>query len=74
MMDLALNDPASWWFFAAIHGEYVTPDNDPGRFPGWGYIPGLPKVPTAPLPAPNVIKTYWNLWVRFPRNELSIGS
>ena len=50
MMDLALNDPASWCFFAAIHGEYVTPDNDPGRFPGWGNIPGLPKVPTAPLP------------------------
>jgi tyrosinase len=60
MMDRALNDPASWWFFAAIHGEYVTPDNDPGKFPGWGYIPGVPKVPTTPLPTPNVVKIYWN--------------
>jgi tyrosinase len=60
MMNRALNDPASWWFFAAIHGEYVTLDNDPGKLPGWGYIPGVPKVPTAPLPAPNDRKTYWN--------------
>jgi tyrosinase len=60
MMSRALNDPASWWFFAAIHGEYVTPDNDPGTFPGWGYIPGQPKVPTTPLPAANVVNTYWN--------------
>jgi len=60
MMNRALNDPASWWFFAAIHGEYVTADNDPGKFPGWGYIPGQPKVPSAPLPVSNVAKTYWN--------------
>jgi hypothetical protein len=24
-----LSDPSSWWFFAAIHGEYVTPDIPP---------------------------------------------
>jgi tyrosinase len=60
MMARALNDPASWWFFAAIHGEYVTPDNDPGKFPGWGYIPGVPKVPTKPLPAANLVTTYWD--------------
>jgi len=60
MMNRQLNDSASWWFFAAIHGEYVTPANDPGSFPGWGYIPGVPKVPTTPLPVPNVINTYWD--------------
>ncbi len=60
MMARSLDDPASWWFFAAIHGEYVTADNDPGKFPGWGYIPGVPKVPTTPLPKPNAVKTYWN--------------
>jgi tyrosinase len=60
MMARALDDPASWWFFAAIHGEYVTPDNDPGKFPGWAYIPGVPKVPTTPLPASRVVKTYWD--------------
>lgn len=60
MMARALDDPASWWFFAAIHGEYVTPDNDPGKFPGWGYLPGPPNVPTMPLPSANDVKIYWN--------------
>lgn len=60
MMKRALNDPASWWFFAAIHGEYVTPGNDPGKFPGWGYLPGVPNVPTKPLPTDRVVNTYWN--------------
>jgi tyrosinase len=58
MMARALNDSSSWWFFAAIHGEYVT--KDPRKFPGWGYIPGVPKVPITPLPEDEVIKTYWN--------------
>jgi tyrosinase len=60
MMNRALDDPASWWFFAAIHGEYVTPQNNPGQFPGWGSIPGQPHVPTTPLPAQRVIDTYWD--------------
>lgn len=60
MMTRTLDDPASWWFFAAIHGEYVTPDNDPGQFPGWGHLPGKPKVPTSPLPATSISDTYWD--------------
>ena len=60
MMARALDDTASWWFFAAIHGEYVTPDNDPGQFPGWGHIPGVPNVPTTPLPTASAIDTYWD--------------
>ncbi|HVV71306.1 MAG TPA: tyrosinase family protein, partial [Verrucomicrobiae bacterium] len=60
MMARALNDTASWWIFAAIHGEYVTPANDAGQFPGWAYIPGVPKVPTTPLPSPNAVETYWD--------------
>src|SRR5260221_1531676 len=60
MMARQLNDPASWWFFAAIHGEYVSKDNAQNQFPGWGFIPGSPKVPTTPQPAPSVIATYWN--------------
>ena len=35
MQSRALNDPNSWWFFAAIHGEYVTETG----YPGWGSIP-----------------------------------
>ena len=60
MMGRPLDDTASWWFFAAIHGEYVTQENDPGKFPGWAHIPGVPKVPTAPLPATSVSDTYWD--------------
>ena len=60
MMARALNDTASWWFFAAIHGQYVTPADNPGQFPGWEYIPGKPKVPTTPLPTPNAVETYWD--------------
>lgn len=64
MMGREINDPASWWFFAAIHGEYVNPDNawypDPPAFPAWGYVAGQPQVPTTPLPSqPTQIK-FWN--------------
>lgn len=38
MQSRALNDPNSWWFFAAIHGEYVTETG----CPGWGSIPTPP--------------------------------
>lgn len=64
MMGRALNDPASWWFFAAIHGEYVNPNTpwypSPPAFPGWGYIQSPPQVPTTPLPAPATMAQYWN--------------
>jgi tyrosinase len=50
MQARALNDPASWWYFAAIHGEYVLAATNPGSYPGWSYIPSPPSVPTTPLP------------------------
>ena len=27
MQALSLDNPNSWWFFAAIHGEYVDPSH-----------------------------------------------
>lgn len=64
MMSRALDDPASWWFFAAIHGEYVDPDTEwyvtPPQYPDWGFIDAPPKVPTSPLPASEVRALYWN--------------
>lgn len=51
-----LNDLSGWWFFAAIHGEYVTTSG----FPGWGSLPAPPPVPTAPQPSPGVSDQYWN--------------
>lgn len=56
MMTRALNDLSSWWFFAAIHGEYVTENG----FPGWGFIPPPPSVPTSPLPPQPVQDQYWD--------------
>lgn len=56
MQARALNATSSWWFFAAMHGEYVA-DNG---FPGWGFLPAPPSVPTTPQPPGNVSSLYWN--------------
>jgi tyrosinase len=56
MQARALNDPSSWWFFAAIHGEYVTGP----EFPGWGFIPSPPNVPTTPQPSSSVSGLFWD--------------
>ena len=56
MQSLALNNKNSWWFFAAIHGEYISE----GEFPGWGYIPGPPAVPTTPVPTQAIQDEFWN--------------
>ncbi|HEY1055370.1 MAG TPA: tyrosinase family protein [Emticicia sp.] len=54
MQSRALNDPTSWWFYAAIHGQSIA-DN-----PGWGQIPIPPKVPTTPLPSQSLMSQYWD--------------
>ena len=56
MQARALGDSSSWWFFAAIHGEYVTTSG----FPGWGALPAPPQVPTAPLPSQSASDQYWD--------------
>jgi tyrosinase len=56
MQALPLDNPNSWWFFAAIHGEYITGETE---FPGWGFIPGPPQVPITPLPSQNLQDLYW---------------
>jgi tyrosinase len=61
MQERPLDDPSSWWFFAAIHGEYVTPESlrQRGAFP-WGKIPGPPSVPTTPLPPKKTYELFWD--------------
>jgi tyrosinase len=56
MMTRQLNDQSSWWFFGAIHGEYVQENG----FPGWGSIPSPPSVPTSPVPSQSVWDQYWD--------------
>lgn len=61
MMSRALNDRNSWWFFAAIHGQYLpgTPNAEPD-FPGWQAIPPAPAVPIAPLPTQSDMDAFWD--------------
>lgn len=61
MQGRSLDDSSSWWFFGAIHGEYVTPGSlkTPQAFP-WSKIPGPPSVPTKPLPSKKVYSLFWN--------------
>jgi tyrosinase len=56
MQSLTLDNPNSWWFFAAIHGEYITET----EFPGWGFIPAPPGVPTTPVPSQSLQELYWD--------------
>jgi len=56
MQGRKLDDPSSWWFFAAIHGEYLKING----FPGWGFLPAPPPVPTTPQPSKSVWDKYWD--------------
>ncbi|ACT93073.1 tyrosinase family protein [Dyadobacter fermentans] len=75
MMARPIADSASWWFYAAIHGEYANPNTPwyprPAAFPGWSFIQGTPQVPTTPLPDSATMDLYWNQcqhgsWYFFP--------
>lgn len=57
MQSLPLDNPNSWWFFAAIHGQDIQGGSP---FTAWGFIPGPPEVPTTPLPAQDVREQYWD--------------
>ena len=56
MQSRQLSDTSSWWFFAAIHGENIAKQS----FPGWGFLPSPPSVPTHPLPSAADRNLYWN--------------
>lgn len=57
MQARSLDDASSWWFFAAIHGQYVSGLK---TFPGWAYIPAPPQVPVAPVPPKSITDLYWD--------------
>jgi tyrosinase len=56
MQKRALDDLSSWWFFGAMHGEYVKESG----FPGWGSLPQPPSTPTTPQPSTSVWNKYWD--------------
>ena len=64
MQSRQISDPTSWWFYGAIHGQYITDNDGPGApptgYPNWGKIPGPPNVPITPLPTKALINQYWD--------------
>ena len=56
MQGRKLDDLSSWWFFAAMHGEYIKESG----FPGWGALPAPPSTPTTPQPSTSVWNKYWD--------------
>jgi hypothetical protein len=60
-----ISDPTSWWFYAAIHGEYLI-DNfgegtPPAEYPNWKMINSIPPVANLNSP-PNTSLTnlFWD--------------
>jgi tyrosinase len=59
MQSRQLDDPNSWWFFGAIHGQGITTATDT-TFHDWAVISGPPQVPVIPLPSQNLQALYWD--------------
>lgn len=62
MQTLPVSNPLSWWFFAAIHGEYLTAQNATNNgYPNWVDIPYiLTSANLGTLPSPNLITLFWD--------------
>ena len=72
MKEKPISDPTSWWFYAAIHGQYIIPTIETtaefieGRFQ-WKDIPGVPvpkkedgTVDISKLPSQKHIDDFWD--------------
>jgi len=57
MQSRKLDDPTSWWFFAAIHGENIA--GNPNAI-DWKKIQSPPQVPVSAVPSSSVTDKYWN--------------
>jgi tyrosinase len=67
MMSRLIADPQSWWFYAAVHGEYANPNTSwyiqgvkDGDVVTWQSITAPPTFSTTPLPSNDVMTLYWN--------------
>lgn len=58
MQSRAFEDPTSWWFFAAMHGQFLV--DAPMRYPNWTLLPGPPAIKTAPIPSDALRNMYWD--------------
>lgn len=65
MKSRPINDPTSWWFYAAIHGEYLTSyfgtGGAPTYYPNWTKINSIPaSANLTNLPPKSQIDLFWN--------------
>jgi tyrosinase len=67
MMNRPIADTRSWWFYAAVHGEYADPSTPwyiegvkEGNIVTWQSITAPPTFSTTPLPSSDAITLYWN--------------
>lgn len=65
MKSRPISDPTSWWFYAAIHGEYLTTNFGqgipPAQYPNWKKIESIPQSATLDtLPSENLIQLFWD--------------
>jgi hypothetical protein len=65
MKSKPISDPTSWWFYAAIHGQYLTDyfgtGPAPTYYPNWTRINSIPAVAAlSNLPSQNLIDLFWN--------------
>ncbi|MFA7380936.1 MAG: tyrosinase family protein [Bacteroidia bacterium] len=65
MKSKPISDPTSWWFYAAIHGQYLTDyfgsGPAPTEYPNWTKINSIPASANLnSLPSQNLINLFWN--------------
>lgn len=58
MKSKPVSDPTSWWFYAAIHDEYLD-RRSPYPYLKWQNIASLPQDKLAPLPSQALRTTFW---------------
>jgi tyrosinase len=64
MQSRPIKDATSWWFYAAIHGQYLVNNNNgrpPVGYPNWKHIPYIPSsADLTSLPQQQEITTFWD--------------
>ncbi len=65
MKSRPISDATSWWFYAAIHGQYLIYDRSsgyaPSGYPNWGMVKSIPAAANlGKLPSQEQTDLFWN--------------
>lgn len=61
MKSRPISDATSWWFYAAIHGEYLIQNPFQGKYPNWRAIKSIPSSANLnALPPKEQTQLFWN--------------